>query len=341
MEEPDSLSDEDDESLERKLARLRREVAEVKGEYEKRKAGEKDGSNLSSYGEGAPLDALGRVLDDINMVDGSVSNGAASRLATKVGTATKTYERPAKNPTAEAVQSQEKTTYTMTYAPTYLQNSTLAKVTDFDSRLTMLETILGVETIPLPTQDALPAKAVIPSLDALDKQISTLSSSTETSLDLISRRVRQLTQDAEKLDEARRSARTAQEELNYATPRRLRVATEEAMSDKVVDHFEQTSKINALYGTLSTIESLAPLLPSLLDRLRSLRYIHADAATASQSLAKVEARQEAMVEEIKDWRDGLEKVERAMAQGEQTMNENTKMVERWVKELEDRMQNLG
>lgn len=287
------------------------------------------------------MDALGRVLDDINIVDGNVSNGAASRLAKKLGTATKTYESPAKSPTAEDVQPQEKPTYTMTYAPTYLQNSTLAKVSDFDARLTMLETVLGVEAIPLPTQDALPTKAVIPSLDALDKQISTLSSSTESSLDSVSRRVRQLTQDAEKLDEARRAAKTAQEELNYATPRRLRVATEETMSDKVVDHFEQTSKINALYGTLSTIESLSPLLPSLLDRLRSLRYIHADAATASQSLANVEARQEAMVGEIKDWRGGLEKVERAMVQGEQTMNGNTKMVERWVEELEDRMQKLG
>ncbi len=296
-----------------------------------------------SQKEEASLDALGLALDNTYISDGNDSNGAASRLTKKLATASKTYGTP--TATLEAVQQPRgKPTYTMTYAPTYQHNNTLAKVADFDARLAMLETVLGVEAIPLPSQDASPAKAVIPILASLDKQISTLSSSTELSLDSVSRRVRQLTQDTEKLDEARKSAKAAQEELTeYTLPAHINALskTEEAKSDKIIDHFEQTSKINALYGTLSTIESLAPLLPSLLDRLRSLRYIHADAATASQSLAKVEARQEAMVEEIKGWREGLEKVEKAMEQGEQTMNGNTKMVEGWVKELEDRMQTLG
>ena len=317
----------------------------MKGEYEKRKAREEDGLPPTLQDGAASLDALGRVLNDINISDGHDSTGSANRLAKKIGTTLKTYESSADTAAAEAVQPlQAKPTYTMTYAPTYQHNNTLAKVSDFDARLAMLETVLGVEAIPLPTQELSPTKAVIPSLDNLDKQISTLSSSTESSLDSVSRRVRQLTQDTEKLDEARRSAQAAQDELIELAPARHEnsfVRTEEVLSDKLVDHFEQTSKINALYGTLSTIESLAPLLPSLLDRLRSLRYIHADAATASQSLTKVEARQEAMVQEIKDWREGLEKVEKAMEQGEQTMHGNTKMVEGWVKELEGRMQSLG
>ena len=299
----------------------------------------------TSQDQETSLAALSRVLDDISISGGDGSKGAASRWANKLGTAKKASVKSITSGTAEGVhQLQEKPTYTMTYAPTYEQNNMLAKVSDFDARLTMLETVLGVEAIPLPTQDVFPAKAVIPTLNALDKQISTLSSSTESSLDSVSRRIRQLTQDAEKLDEARKFAKAAQDELNHSTSRNQRqslAVTDEAISDKVVDHSEQTSKINALYGTLSTIESLAPLLPSLLDRLRSLRYIHADAATASQSLATVESRQEAMEEEIKGWREGLEKVERAMAQGEQTMNGNTKTVEGWVRELEDRMQKLG
>ena len=317
----------------------------MKGEYERRKSSKKDGSVPTSQDQEISLDTLGQLLDDISIPGDNGSKGAASRLANKLGTAAKSFKNSTASSRAEDVQQlQEKPIYTMTYAPAYEQNSTLAKVTDFDARLTMLEAVLGVEAVPLPIQDNSPAKAVIPILNALNKQISTLSSSTDSSLDSVSRRVRQLTQDAEKLDEARKFAKAAQEEIDHSTSRRKTpsiAVAEKAMSDKVVDHLEQTSKINALYGTLSTIESLAPLLPPLLDRLRSLRYIHADAATASQSLAKVEARQEAMEEDIKGWREGLEKVERAMTQGEQTMNGNTKMVEGWVKELEDRMQKLG
>ena len=316
----------------------------MKGEYERRKACKPDGSSPTSSDEVASLDALGRVLDDTKISGTNDSHGAASRLAEKIETASKTYESPKDYATTEAVPpAQEKPTYTITYAPTYQQDQTLAKVSDFDARLTMLETVLGVDTLPLPTQDASHTAAVIPTLNALDKQISTLLSSTELSLDSISRRMRQLTADAEKLDEARKAAKAAQDELIYTVPPKQRNdpdIIEEAMSDKVVDHYEQTSKVNALYGTLSTIESLAPLLPSLLDRLRSLRYIHADAATASQTLTKVEARQEAMAEEIKGWKEGLEKVEKATEEGEQTMKGNTKIVDGWVKELEERLQKL-
>lgn len=318
-------------------------MTELKDEYKRRKSGKEDDSMPTSEKEEASLDALGLVLDDIHISDGDSSNGAASRLARKLATASGTYE--SHNSTIEAVrQPQEKPAYTITYAPKYQQNNTLAKVADFDARLAMLETVLGVEAIPLASQELSPAKAVIPTLDTLDKQMSSLSSSTELSLDSVSRRVRQLTQDAEKLDEARKSAKAAQDELMEIIPQTDRTSlgtAGEAMSDKIIDHFEQSSKINALYGTLATIEPLTPLLPSLLDRLRSLRYIHADAATASQSLARVEAHQEAMVEEIKGWKEGLEKVEKAMEHGEQTTTRNTKMVEGWVKELEDRMQIVG
>ena len=105
-----------------------------------------------------------------------------------------------------------------------------------------------------------------------------------------------------------------------------------------MDDPEQVSKINALYGTLPTIESLSPLLPSLLDRLRSLRSVHADATAAYHSLTQVESRQEAMAEELRFWRAGLEKVEGVVEQAQKTMSGSMSAVEGWVTELEDRMQ---
>ncbi len=282
-------------------------------------------------------------MDSVAPANEEGGNSAASRLTKKLASVPNRNGTSANGQSAEPVrQDGASSTYTITYAPNYQEDHTLSKVSDFDSRLALIEAALGIDAIPLPTQDRSAAKAILPALDSLDKQVNTLSNSTDSSLEKISRRVRHLTVDAEKLERARRSAKAAQEALSpsIGDPRSSSINSEAQVIPEVEDH-ETLSKINALYGTLSTIESLAPLLPSVLDRLRSLRTLHADAATASQTLNKVESRQEAMKEELQGWREGLEKVEKAMEQGEQTMKDNTEMVEGWVKELEERMRKIG
>jgi nuclear migration protein JNM1 len=225
----------------------------------------------------------------------------------------------------------EPATYTVTYAPTYQQSHALARAADFDGRLAMLEKMLGLTSTGLPTVNGTGVpKAILPTLETLQSQISILANSTPSSLDGISRRVRNLTQDAEKLEESRKSAKAAQDALRAAG----------GEIDEDGEESEQVAKINALYGTLPTIESLAPLLPSLLDRLRSLRAIHADAATASESLSRVEQKQSDMAGEIKKWKEGLERVEEAMKQGETTMSGNMMVVEGWIKDLEAKMGKL-
>lgn len=282
-------------------------------------------------------------MDSVAPENEEWGNSAASRLTKKLASVPNRNGTSSNGQAAEPVrQDGASSTYTVMYAPNYQEDHTLSKVSDFDSRLALIEAALGIDAIPLPTQDRSAAKAMLPALDSLDKQVNTLSNSTDSSLEKISRRVRHLTVDAEKLERARRSAKAAQEALSPSSggPRSSSINSEAQVIPEVEDH-ETLSKINALYGTLSTIESLAPLLPSVLDRLRSLRTLHADAATASQTLNKVESRQEAMKEELQGWREGLEKVEKAMEQGEQTMKGNTEMVEGWVKELEERMRKIG
>ncbi len=332
MGEEYSLSDEDEESLERKVARLRQEITEVKEEFERRRAiGENGDKELTPDGEDT-LEALSQMLNG--------PDGAASRLKKKLGAGSRLYGTLNAKPSTEPIKhSQDGSALGMA---SHQQNRTLYKVADFDARITLIETVLGIDAIPLPTQESAPTRAIFPVLDHLDGQISNLSYATESSLDSIGRRVRQLTQDTEKLAEARAAAKAAQEGQNSERNDSGRPpANGEAKVKASVDDPEQISKINALYGTLPTIESLAPLLPSVLDRLRSLQTIHADAAAASQSLAQLETRQEAMVDELKAWREGLERVEVATKEGEQTMAENATVVETWVEELEARMSKLG
>lgn len=323
IEEYGDFSDEEDgEGLERKLARLRREIEEVKEEYGRRQA-EKKGATEEGQDLEPDVTALSRMLDGISASQGGTSS-ASAKFAKDLGTGVK-----ANGPPHTSQGTGEPATYTVTYAPTYQQSHALAKAADFDGRLALLEKALGLEPITLDSS-ATP-KAILPTLDTLQRQVSLISESTPASLDSITRRVRTLTTDAERLTEVRKEAKNAQDALRAAGGD---VASEDG------EDSEQTSKIHALYGTLSTIENLAPLLPPLLDRLRSLRAIHADAATASESLDAVEKKQTDMAGDIKRWREGLEKVEEALKQNQTTMGGNMQVVEGWVKELEAKMEKL-
>ncbi|KAF7936448.1 uncharacterized protein EAE97_007814 [Botrytis byssoidea] len=323
-EEFGDFSDDDDgESLERKLARLRREIEEVKEEFGKRNQEKKDLGEEEESNDGDDVASLSKLLDGISDNPGDQVTSAGARLARDLGTGIK-----ANGPSQISQGTGEPATYTVTYAPTYQQSHALAKAADFDGRLALLEKVLGLNSTMESTSSS---TAVLPTLDILERQVSILTESTPSSLDSISRRVRTLTQEAEKLEESRKSARAAKDSLTSAGGE---TAPEDGQDS------EQISKINALYGTLPTIENLAPLLPSLLDRLRSLRAIHGDAATASENLDRVEQRQVEMSNDIKKWQEGLEKVEEAIKQGETVIGGNMKVVEGWVKDLEDKMSKL-
>ncbi|RYP74404.1 hypothetical protein DL771_003071 [Monosporascus sp. 5C6A] len=309
------LSDEEDgESLEKRIARLKREIEEAKEEYGKRKAEAQD----------TDLVSLSRALDELSTKpEGGIPSTPRAERAAK----------DSKEETAEESTFQPNgATYTVTYAPSYEQSHALAKAADFDRRLVLLEQAIGITSSALPELESngLP-RAILPTLDTLQKQILTLSEASTSSLDSISRRVRTLTQEADQLEKSRKAAKAAQDAL----------ASQGGTVPAEADDTEQTAKINALYGTLPTIESMTPLLPPLLDRLRSLRAIHADAATASETLERIERSQSEMASDIKVWREGLEKVEAAMGEGETAMKTNMDVVDGWVKDLEAKITKLS
>jgi nuclear migration protein JNM1 len=302
--------EEEDESLEAKLARLKREVEEVRVEVQKRETHSEPGAHDSAA-------SLSQILDNIQREANGFGSGAEAQLAKKLASTAK-------------VQSQTAPAYTITYAPSYTQSHALNKVADFDARLTLLEKALGIGSMTLPTTNS-PSLTVIPSLEQLTRQVGTLTTTSASSLDVVSRKVRQLIQEADKLSEARKVAKIAREEGSES----LTTPEVSALEDA-----EQRSKINALYGTLSTIESLAPLLPMVIERLRSLRLLHTDAAQASEDMSRILEMQDEMTKDIKTWSEGLDKLESKMRENELTASENMKAVEKMVKDLEQQVETL-
>ncbi|KAG5959036.1 hypothetical protein E4U57_000984 [Claviceps arundinis] len=303
----------DDESLERKIARLKREVEEAKAEYMKRST-TNSGDSQSEAISTEVLRSLSHVLDQIAKPLGVDTSQAPINAAVPKFTSVNQ---------AEGVPAEDGATYTIKYAPSYEQSHALAKAADFDRRLLMLENTLGIGSSATETGSNGLLRAILPTIDGLEKQVSTLSQASTSNLDAISRRVRTLAAEQDKLNETREKAKALREELGKQNP-------------APVDESEQESKIKALYGILPTIENLTPMLPPLLDRLRSLRAIHADAATASQTLERIESQQIEMTGELKLWKEGLEKVEHSMKDGETLMKENVKVMEGWIQDLEAR-----
>lgn len=234
--------------------------------------------------------------------------------------------------------------------PTSITSSSLlSQAASFDDRLRILEGALG-----LPPSTVLPGtnqspEAIIPSLAHLSFQLSSLAStltgslpSTATStppIDSLAVKIRALTTDADKLTSARKRATAAALAAAAARDRddESDIMTEDGKPITEIGADDPKAKINALYASLPTITSLHPLLPTVLERLRSLRTVHVRAAEARMDLEEVERRQGLMREEIGRWREGLEAVEGKMREGEGVMKANVQVVGAWVKELEHRM----
>src|SRR5207248_9071211 len=87
-EEPGDFGDEEDESLERKLARLRREVEEVREEVARRQA-QKSAGPPAGAGESVlgmnRIAALSDVLSGLQMSKNGTTAGAQAELAQKIG----------------------------------------------------------------------------------------------------------------------------------------------------------------------------------------------------------------------------------------------------------------
>ncbi|KAJ5086756.1 hypothetical protein NUU61_008063 [Penicillium alfredii] len=385
-EEVGDLTDSEDESFERRLARLRREVEDLKVEMAQQPTSDEDkgeGSGPSQEasakksGEenalGDGVAELSRALDNLHASsrgDVGSSHSAAMALSQKLGS----DARPAA-PAADSTKPQSPAggsapTAAVAAAPAVTAASPaglLSHATAFDGRLALLEASMGISSSSNPfIGDGISdpsLQPVLPSLDQLTSRLSALTGLlvgknpasapgggpgvvpglTTPHLEALSTRVRKLTTDAEALASARRravdaakAAQTARITATSSEPDAVPPAPDTVPADD-----EQAAKIQALYATLPTIQSLHPLLPSVLERLRSLRAAHDGASNAAESIDALEKRHAEMASEIQQWREGLTVVEDKMRQGEEALRSNVETVEPWVRDLEARLARLG
>ncbi|ERF70160.1 hypothetical protein EPUS_00347 [Endocarpon pusillum Z07020] len=334
-------SDSEDESLGRKLARLKRETEEVKSELQRREKEKGEGAKEEDdEGVEDGVEALSQMLNGLGSTfrGAQRSNGAAGSKKLASDLVEKTSQSGLREPAPPEPSPQP-------------QPSTLASLATISDRLTAVEGSLGLSTTT-PTSCA----PILPTLASLTSQITTLSTTLSPSsitspnattppnlnLETLSTRVQDLISQTDQLTLRRRAATQAATELRQArlkAARRCHALEQETLST-LLAYEDQTSKINALYATLPRIQELSPLLPLVLERLRSLQAIHVGAAGVKGDLDAVERQQEEVGRSIEEWKGAVERVEEGLKEGEEIMRRNKEVVEGLVAALEGRLKVL-
>ncbi|KAK9389973.1 Dynamitin-domain-containing protein [Lipomyces mesembrius] len=203
---------------------------------------------------------------------------------------------------------------------------TRSTLLNLDNRLSRLENALG-NTSSIAFSGAFHAtvfeQPVIPTLLSLSQKVNSLTTSPEK-LDAILTRVRQLVAATEQA----------------SSPNATKPPTS---SQKVAGETEDTTqadKIESIYNSLSSVEKLIQIVPGLVDRLRSLQFVHAEAGETISNIGEIRDKMNATEAHISKWRTALENAERRLDEIEEREKRNLITAEEWVKDLESKVQFL-
>lgn len=367
-----SGSDSDEETLASRIARLRREAEEVKLELARKDDGEFKEAVEQQQGpsEEDSLEELSKLIHGLEAPSAPLTNGKKEDEFLKSLSTTGNAQMP--KPEATKPDTQQPAGSTST------PPSTTSALATFADRLTALESALGLSSVSssapsiLPTLETLSTQlsnlttTLAPTTRPSQSQ-STASNATPN-IDALQARVRALSVEADKLAASRRTALASLSELHDA---RMRFSQTRHSRDRPTsgappgaaspspapnnagamdkteagihsDLFlsEHASKITALYQVLPSITELQPLLPVVLERLRSLSVIHAGAAEARGELDDVLRRQGEMREEVKRWRTAVEETEQRMGEVGGEMKRNVEVVGGMVRGCEEKVLEL-
>jgi len=318
-------SDEEKEEFGEKLVRVQRELKDLENEYERRiAAGERTKVN-----EPDPKQLLELVSNKIDSLYALRRGGARGAEAQLDRTVQKFKDYKPFEPSA-------KLSMAITNKPplpgTQIQRNQLEYVlnqaADFDKRITQLEDSLGLNGNTMPELSDRSSFPVFSTIQHLEQTVGVISdAASASSLDSAIQQIKKLTADAEQLKETRLEAARA----GSGAP---------SNDTKTATYPDEEAKINALYGTLPSIDKIAPILPLVLERLRTLRLVHTSAWQADQTLLDLQTLQAKQEEEIKKWEKQLVIVERDMARSTEAMHKNMKVVGEDVKRIGGRVEKL-
>ncbi|KAF2869333.1 hypothetical protein BDV95DRAFT_498605 [Massariosphaeria phaeospora] len=325
-------SDEEKESFTRKLQRVHKEFQELEIEYKKRvESGDK-----SKYEERDSKDVMEFLSDKMDWIYTKRRGGIRGAEPWLAKTIQKFDTYPDFKPSARVT----KALANLPPPPgSQVQKSQLEYVLNqaasFDARITHLETSLGFNGSTMPDISDKSVFPVIVTLEKLENLLGTMSDASGSNLETAAQHVKKLIADAEHLKELRLEATRAGGPANSST------TTPPSADAKPFISPEQDAKVNALYGTLPTIDRLSPMLPIIIERLRTLRLVHTSAWQADTLLTELEAKQARVEHELQMFNKMLDTNIKDQKTCEDKVKYNMEVVGGWVKGLEERVKKLN
>ncbi|KAH8925248.1 hypothetical protein BT69DRAFT_1348859 [Atractiella rhizophila] len=248
------------------------------------------------------------------------------------------------------------------YAPTKKENGVIAEgehgkdmklkvpvmdVGKLEERLQELERFIGANEAEVDESHPLPPP-LLSTLARLDHLLTLLTQPRH--LDSISRRVKVLVSDLERLHESRKRLGDTRP-INIALPSGITVVssgdaregaappTNPNTNGAAVNIPPDTlAKIDTLFALQPRLEPLLPLVPRLLTRLRSLATLHQSASAFSQMVGSLKEEAERLGESEKGVREVLGVLEGSLRENEERIKGNLEALEGRVEEVGRRLE---
>ncbi|KAK9451613.1 uncharacterized protein V1518DRAFT_369331 [Limtongia smithiae] len=231
-----------------------------------------------------------------------------------------------------ADDKQVKPTSTPPPPPANAVTTEKAELISLEARIDVLERALG-STASVSFAESFSStvfeQPIVPTLASLTQKISALTASSG------------------RLEAVAASTSASQAAIQYQQSqpqqKHTRPSTADSISTAAADELvpvlrtQDIAQINALHGSLASVEKLARIVPPLIDRLKTLRYVHAEAGASVTNLVELRGTLIAAEKEAEKWDKVLGAVEKKMDVLEMREKENLKAVEAWIKELEQKM----
>ncbi|KAL2005622.1 hypothetical protein VTN00DRAFT_10115 [Thermoascus crustaceus] len=367
-EELGDLTDSEDESLERKLARLRREAEELKDELAKRKAekesaGQGQGESAEEQQQQQQQDdqlgdgvlELSRALDNLHAsARGASAPVSADAILSQKLAAGSQIDSAAAAAVASGQQQNGVPEGTTDSSSASAPSGLLTHAASFDTRLSLIEAAMGISSSsnPYMTEDNSEIlQPVLPALDKLTSRLSTLTSTltgptpasavpttgsappsttvTTTHVEALTARIKRLTADAESLATARKRAVDAAKAAQAA---RIAAATIDYTSDVDVS----SSSATEVDPAATQRDEQAAKIQALYATLPTIQSLHPLLPSVLERLRSLRAIH-AGAAQASETLDALEKRQAEMKREIEQWREGLRVVEERMKEGEAAM----
>lgn len=195
-----------------------------------------------------------------------------------------------------------------------------------EARLSELESTLGVQQALLDESKPVP-RPVLSTLSRLEHQLSVLTQPRH--LDAISRRVKVLVTEMDRVHEVRRRL-TTEPTTSSSDPSQSSTLTP-----------TEVTKLQHLFDVSTRLEPLLPLLPSVLTRLQTLSELHASAAHFGSVLDELEEGRDARQQQQEELQELLGKMEENMEENRKKVEANLESLQVRIENVAERMQKLS